>query len=766
MLDTIVLKTPTSELSKAAQKAWTQPTFEVKSETGAIAIWSWVDTPTGKYTYLLNCALGKRYVKLDQLIPPDKTKSQNKRIFKLPAYEPISLNAPTVLLEPERDDYQSHLHKISEAKLLVVDLETFGQGTHDGLHPWRGLIRLIQLFDGELVYIADLGRRPLNDLPLFQNVESDRDRAHITQQPFFQVLRERLASPECRIIGHNLHFDLRMLATQLGLKAQNVACTLLGAMVFFGDYGKGDAKSTNDPIFKGGYSLKNLVLRLFNIELDKIYQKSDWGGILTIEQINYAAKDVIATYHLYQALRSLYQDQTTALYNSKLLKSWEVENACLPVAVEIECWGMPVYIPEVAHQKSAIEQIRQQLIVQWKSICPTNITYNQTAALLKLLGCEYNIHLDKLDKTNLAQHQDNPLVSLRLKLKALDSKLNNLKGFARSAERDGRVHTTYRTLTGFGRFSSGESKHFDDLPNLQAITAKENPAIAEYNLPNPRSTIKPPEGYVMAVVDLAGAHGRIAADQAKDETAIAGNNDDSVDNHSKVAVYVAKCQGLTWDWEDIAKLHKEKTADGRKAKGFRNTAKNTYYSWLNGAGPNRVKDQIAANTGIEPLLEDCQAAIEGCKALYPKVLQHRKRLHQRLKRDAVEIDERLIAINNTSDGFRVLLPLVPNLHNPELLEAPYTQSLASLWTRIEATAIKKALPKILQLSIQNPKWDLQIIGVVHDEVDVIVKEVFAELAIPQINNLIGDEFQKQLNFVTDGRETDWKKLLVNSWADK
>ncbi len=137
-----------------------------------------------------------------------------------------------------------------------------------------------------------------------------------------------------------------------------------------------------------------------------------------------------------------------------------------------------------------------------------------------------------------------------------------------------------------------------------------------------------------------------------------------------------------------------------------------------------------------------------------------------MKRDAVEIDERLIAINNTSDGFRVLLPLVPNLHNPELLEAPYTQSLASLWTRIEATAIKKALPKILQLSIQNPEWDLQIIGVVHDEVDVIVKEVFAELAIPQINNLIGDEFQKQLNFVTDGRETDWKKLLVNSWADK
>ncbi|HEY9597869.1 MAG TPA: DNA polymerase, partial [Cyanophyceae cyanobacterium] len=630
-----------------------------------------------------------------------------------------------------------------------------------------GRIRLVQLFDGEEVWIADLGGRSLNALPLFAACESEREIKHQQFEKFFQVLRDRVSSPDCRIVGHNLHFDLRMLATQLGIKAQNIACTLVGAKVYFGDYGKGDEdkKGKTQPILSGGYGLGNLIKRWFNTTLDKSQQKSDWGDYLADEQIQYAARDVIATWHLYHTLCTLYRDKTSALYSSKLLESWEVENRCIPVAVDIECWGMPVDLELVTAQAEPIEGLRQQLLQEWSQICQT-VTYNQTAELTKVLAEQYNIQVDKLDKTELAQHQDNPLVKLRLKLKALDVKLNNLKSFARSAARDGRVHTTFRTLTGFGRFSSGESKNFDDLPNLQSISAKDNPMIAEYNLPNPRSTIKPPQGYVMGVIDLAGAHGRIAADQAEDETAIAGNNDESIDNHSKVAVYIAKCQGLDWSWEDIAQLRKEKSEAGKKAKAFRDTAKNTYYGWLNGAGAGRIQAQITANTGKEPKLDDCEAAIEGCKVLYPKVLKHREALHKRLVKKAVEVDGQMVAVNTTSDGFRILLPLVPNRQNPDKLEAPYTQSLAAIWTRIEATAVKRALPKIQQLIAQHPEWDLQIIGVVHDEVDVLVKEEFAETAIAQVNDLIGDEFKAQLKQVVDGRETNWKKLVVQSWADK
>lgn len=755
------------------EQAWNVPEFEITGEDGAVSRWRWVETAE-KGAQLLRCKFGARYVQLIEIAKPIAISEQKKqpkrsRVFTHPQQPPIAFNVPITVLDSTATDYQFHLQKIGRAKLLILDLETFGETNYKngGLHPWDGRIRLIQLFDGEQVWIADLGGRSLNTLPLFATCESERDIKHQQFHQFFQVLHDRVASPDCRIVGHNLHFDLRMLATQLGIKAQNIACTLVGVKVYFGDYGKGDEdkKGAASPILAGGYGLGNLIKRWFNTQLDKSQQKSDWGDYLTREQVQYAAHDVIATWHLYHTLCTLYRDKTSILYDPKLLESWEVENRCIPVAVDIECWGMPVDLELVDAQGLQIEVIRQKLLEEWRQLCP-EITYNQTAELAKVLAIQYNIVVEKLDKTELAQHQSNPLVKLRLKLKALDVKLNNLKSFARSAARDGRVHTTFRTLTGFGRFSSGESKNFDDLPNLQSVSAKDNPMIIEYNLPNPRSTIKPPQGYVMGVIDLAGAHGRIAADQAEDETAIAGNNDESIDNHSKVAVYIAKCQGLDWSWEDIAQRRNEKSEAGKKAKAFRDTAKNTYYGWLNGAGAGRIQAQITANTGKEPKLDDCEAAIEGCKVLYPKVLKHREALHKRLVKNAAEVDGQLVAVNSTSDGFRILLPLVPNRKNPQQLEAPYTQSLAAIWTRIEATAVKRALPKIQHLIIQNPKWDLQIIGVVHDEVDVLVKAEFAEVAIAQVNDLIGDEFKAQLKQVVDGRETNWKKLVVQSWADK
>jgi hypothetical protein len=803
--------------------------FETIASDGTCYVWVWTDK-TGTNTWKLQCRFGERLIHLVDIIQTPHTKTtvsqlkQRSKVFQQPQHPPIDFDVPCVLLDPDAPDYAQHLKAISRAKLLVLDLETFGATDfkNGGLHPWDGRIRLIQLFDGETVWIADLGARSLNTLPLFASMASERDTRIKAFAKFLEVLAQQLISPDCRIVGHCIHFDLRMLATQFNMRAQNVACTLMGTMVYFGDYGKGDEdekKTKKDPIFKGGYGLGNIIKRWFNTSLDKGQQQSDWGNHLASRQIEYAAHDAIAPWHLYHALLQLYKDKTSALYSPKLLDSWEVENQCIPVAVDVELAGMPVDLKLVEQHRDRIETMRQMLLLEWEELCP-DINYNQVTALAHFLEETYGIKFEReeklnkrtgeteekitLDKTALAAHVNIPLVKLRLQLKALDAKLNNVNAFARSAERDGRVHTTFRTLTGFGRFSSGESKNFDDLPNLQSVAAKENPILVKHQLlgslplwqveffklqgkvshpnliryitklvastqlPNPRECIKRPPGYAMAVVDLAGAHGRIAADQANDETAIAGNNDSKIDNHSKVAVYVAKCQNLDWTWEDIAKLSKakEKTAESKKAKSFRDTAKNTYYGWLNGAGAKRIQAQITANTGKEPKLSDCEAAIEGCKVLYPKVLKHREALHKRLVKNAVEVDNRMVAVNSTSDNFRILQTLVANRNNPEQLEAPYTQSLAAIWTRIEATAVKKALPKIQALIKANPDWDLQIIGIVHDEVDCLVKEEFAEPAITNVNNLIGDEFKAQLKRVVDGRETNWKKLLVNSWADK
>jgi DNA polymerase I-like protein with 3'-5' exonuclease and polymerase domains len=766
-------------------KIWNSETFELQLEDGVISVAKWVKKPEKTKTIPNLCKIktkfGDRLLQIIEIKYPSPERRNLAPEFIQPKHSAIDFNVPIHILDPDSKDYAKHLQQIATADLLVTDVETFtdSDNKHAGLHPRDGRIRLIQLFDGHTVWIADLKGRDLNSMPLFAHLASERDKQHQRLQGFFEVLGERLRSEDCLIVGHNLHFDLRFLQFQLGLKARNVSCTQLGAQVYFGDYsGDSEVKQGGDPILKGGYGLANLCDRFFDAKLDKTEQKSDWGvPELSKSQVYYAANDVIATYHLHKALISLYQDMHSPLYAVGLLQSWEVENGCLPVTVDIEACGMP-FDKKLAEQHIAqINEIRNQLLPEWKKLCP-NITYTQDAEFGRFLESEYQVVLSKevdgktvmkVDKSNLAPYLHIPIVRLRGELVALDGLLNNLQGFVRSAEKDGRVHTTYRTLTGFGRFSSGESKYFDNLPNLQSVSSKQNPLIKKYNLPNPRSTIKPFSGYTMAVIDLAGAHGRIAADQAEDEAAIAGNNDSSIDNHSKVAVFVAKCKQLDWTWQDIAKLREEKTEIGSRAKAFRDTAKNTYYGWLNGAGAKRVQLQIAANEGYLPELSACEAAIEGCKQLYPAVLKHREALHKRLLRDAVIVDGRPIAINISSDGFRILLPLVKKFNKykqVEEWEAPYTQSLAALWTRIEATAIKRALLKIQVLIDENPQWELQIIGIVHDEVDLLVKTEFEEIAISTVNNIVGDEFKAQLKRVVDGRATKWQKLKVNSWADK
>lgn len=691
----------------------------------------------------------------------------DSRTFVLPKY-PQQIDTDdyaVVMLDPFDKDYQKHLKAIQNAKLLCLDTETFGVDSYkQGLHPWQSKIRLIQLFDGQTVYVADLSGRSLNSLPLFATEADPQEQRKLELKDFLSVLKAKAS--DTAMVMHNAHFDCLRLLVNLGITVEKPVCTMLGTQVYFGDYGKGseDRAMNREPILKGGYSLKNLSKRFLGITVDKTEQKSDWGDHLTKAQIDYAANDTVYTWHLYQYLVQLYRNQDSVLYSKSLMSIWKLENQIITATCEMEVNGVAFDRAIAEQQINEIEIVRSQLLAEWEQICPL-YNYGQIAQLTLFLASQYGIRLDDLNKSSLAEHGNNPLIKLRLKLKGLDAKLNNLKGFMRSAARDGRVHTVFRTLTGFGRFSSGDSKNYNDLPNMQSVSAKENPLIREYNLSNPRESIRVSDGKSFLVIDLAGAHGRIAADQANDAVAIAGNNDDSIDNHSKVAVYVAKAQNLDWDWETIAKLKSKKTPEGRQAKSFRDTAKNTYYGWLNGAGARRIQAQIAGNTGESPLLEACEGAIEGCKILYPEILEHRKQLHTRLKATAITLDGRLICINSTSDGARLLLPLEMSDYTKEW-EAPYTQSLAAIWSRIEATAVKNAIVQIRSKAKDHPEWELKLCLVVHDEVDYEYNSEYDEQVATTLRDIVGDCFQAQMQYVNDGREKDWTKLVCKSWAEK
>ncbi|MDF5717005.1 MAG: DUF3854 domain-containing protein, partial [Rhizonema sp. NSF051] len=627
------------------------------------------------------------------------------RIAIINKLEKFSLPIPSIIhLDPKSQKYKEYLADIDTWQVLALDTETYGLDTKnkDGLHARKGRIRLIQISNGQTVYIADLGGR-----------EQPQDTTKYDD--FLKLLNQKCSDPDIKIIGHNLHFDLRFLKFQLGFnRAKNVQDTMKGLQIFFGDYG-------GLQVLPGGYGLGNACAKFLGIAVDKTEQKSDWGATLTPFQIEYASRDPFVNWHLYQRIKDLYTDPAKygfqKLTQSNIRDAWQLENDIIPCAIELEVNGLPIDRAEAQQSLEQCQAIQKQLLDKWQTEVPA-FTYSQNQKLKSHLNQKYELNIKSLNKSALADLNHLSEVQLLGKLRAIKVPIQQLESLLRSSEATGRIQTNFKTLTGTGRFSSGDSKRFKDLPNLQSISAKGSPALKEFAIPKVRDCVTPNksdtqfyiidqktaskklktyqhiltlttdekwvayinnvikhlqsiiscpndivlvdetrkyswedngeflnkykdydpaiktcarlvQNRVIAIVDLAASHGRIAADVADDEVAILGCNDESIDNHSKVAEYVARALGESFSWEEIQANKKN-----QPYKSWRDTAKNTYYGWLNGAGAKRVQEQTKANSGQIVSIEACQASIKGCENLYPNVVNFRNNLVAELSNKA------------------------------------------------------------------------------------------------------------------------------------
>jgi DNA polymerase I-like protein with 3'-5' exonuclease and polymerase domains len=672
------------------------------------------------------------------------------------------------LLKPDQKDYKRLIDETFDNPKITLDIET------TGLDPIKDKIRLIQF---KTVGIA--GKPFLIDLG---GLWEDRKKIKESHKYFFDKLKEFLTSKKL-VIGHNISFDLRFLRYQYGIRTTCfVSDTMIGTQVLFGDFGASCAKK-KQYVLPGGYNLANVAEKLLGVEVDKTEQKSDWGDVLTQDQLNYAGKDIVVTEQVYSKLVELYLGQSSCKWLPKrlvtegILKAWKLENRVIVKALDVEYNGLPCD-EKLLHEKiKQLTDILDTLNNRWFFEYNMPLNPGQTQGLVKyfkekgILSKSEN----KLDKKALAPLAvKHPEIKLLAQIRAITALLNNLKGFKASMDYlDGRIHTQYRTLSGVGRFSSGATKVSKAYPNLQSISAKKNPILAEFGLESVRQVVKPPEGYGMAVIDLAGAHGRIAAGLANDAFAIQINNDESIDSHSMVAVYVAKTQGVSWTSDYISKVRGDYShPDAQKADHFRSTAKNTYYGWLNGAGAATVQNQIAANTGNLPKLEDCQAALDGCKQLYEGISGFVKSVISRLANDTFTIPDetgynRTFCQHSPEGIHHLCYELVPGYNDKSKLQPPYTKVVAATWQLIEAAAVKEGFVLVSELCDQHPEWGLKIINIVHDEIDIEFKLEYASQAITACNNAFNDAFLRHLkNGVLDGRKTDWKKLIANDWSEK
>ena len=150
------------------------------------------------------------------------------------------------------------------ARAVAIDTETMG------LDPNRDRLCLVQLSDGDgsaaLVQFA--GRYDAPELTRLLTDES--------------VLK----------IFHFGRFDMAVLKHFLGVMPHPVYCTKIASRL---------ARTFTDR-----HSLKDLCRELLGIELSKQQQSSDWGAPeLTVDQLNYAASDVLHLHALREKLDAM-----------------------------------------------------------------------------------------------------------------------------------------------------------------------------------------------------------------------------------------------------------------------------------------------------------------------------------------------------------------------------------------------------------------------------------------------------------------------------
>jgi len=130
-------------------------------------------------------------------------------------------------------------------------------------------------------------------------------------------LKKLLEAPNLVKIFHFARFDLAQLNYHLGIFTQPVFCTKIASKL---------ART-----YTNSHSLKNLVLELEGLELDKTSQSSDWGNAanLSREQLAYAANDVLYLHQLREKL-------TTMLVREELLELANSCFLCLPTIVQLD----------------------------------------------------------------------------------------------------------------------------------------------------------------------------------------------------------------------------------------------------------------------------------------------------------------------------------------------------------------------------------------------------------------------------------------------
>jgi DNA polymerase-1 len=218
--------------------------------------------------------------------------------------------ARTKELTPSLAAARGKLAALKRAKAPAADIKTATREVKEidarrkmagqaGLDPHRSGIRLVQIYGGgDKVYVLDIARAGHAALRLLDGLD---------------------------VVAHNAQFELKHLE-HAGVELGGVHCTMQAARLLLGERRMNLAEAAADYL---------------GAALDKAEQAGDWGAAnLTKSQLEYAAADAVAVFHLAQKMLPALGAQRGA---------YEIQMSAVPAVARMELRGFRLDV--AAHQR-------------------------------------------------------------------------------------------------------------------------------------------------------------------------------------------------------------------------------------------------------------------------------------------------------------------------------------------------------------------------------------------------------------------------------
>jgi len=647
-------------------------------------------------------------------MPSLKTEERAKSLACVD-YDFITGPAQAGLLKRRLDEIEA------TGALLGVDTET------TGLDPLVNQVRLVQVGTKDFALIVDLDgwRKP-------------GQRAVDWTRSGLAELRALLESSRQKVL-QNAAFDLNFLRGEGVVLGGLIYDTMVAAKIINNGTG-----AKND--------LGSIVGRVLNLELPKELQRADWGGVITEEMLQYAARDVICLPHLAEALsEALITSRIRAGFT--LMHLFQLEMKVLRPIALMQWHGFGFDKPGAEELKTSLvleaeglktlflEALDKEIRANnpddphgWLPRDPDgSVNTREKDSGSKRLGTKvykgFNPRSPKqmaerfeqagimlppdekgtpsLDQNLLAfLRNDFELIDQYLNWKSAVTKVSNIEKLLESVGPDGRIHCSYRQMgTETGRLSAAS-------PNLQQVNRGKDF----------RSKFVAAPGYVLVVADFSQVELRVAAELSGEERMLEAYRAGR-DLHTETAALIAKVP-----FEEVTKAQRQ-------------SAKVANFGLLYGAGPATLQKQAVAQYGMDMELGEAREIVEGFRAAYPRLYAWQQ-----------------------EEGTKTTKAVQTAIGRRRMLVGFNDKYTTRINTQVQGTAgdiAKIAIDKLWAQIIRAPLEEAKLIAMVHDEIVLEVKEEVAEhwaAVLKQSMEDAGGEVCKKVPIVA---EVAWGK----TWAD-